>query len=72
MNTQNNQPIKIDFLKLSDSEKAKPIKRTKEAIRKRIEEAKFWCPLTETGRNSRKRSTSRLVESHQQALNNRR
>jgi len=45
MNTQNNQPIKIDFLKLSDSEKAKLIKRTKEAIRKRIEEAKFWCPL---------------------------
>ena len=48
MNTQNNQPGKIDFLKLSDSEKAKLIKRTKEALLQEVEEAKFWRTLTET------------------------
>jgi hypothetical protein len=48
MNTQNNQPRKIDFLKLSDSEKVRLIKQTREALLQRVEEAKFWRALTET------------------------
>jgi hypothetical protein len=48
MNTQNNKLRKIDFLGLSDSEKAKLVQRTKEALQQRIEEAKSWRNLTET------------------------
>jgi hypothetical protein len=48
MNTQNNKIRKIDFLGLSDSEKAKLVQRTKEALQQRIEEAKSWRNLTET------------------------
>jgi len=48
MNTQESQFKKIDFSQLSDSEKTKLIRATKEALRQRIEEAKFWRTLTET------------------------
>jgi hypothetical protein len=42
MSTQDNQSGKIDFLKLSDSEKTELIRATKEALQQRIKEAKFW------------------------------
>ena len=48
MTTQNNQPRKIDFLKLSDSEKVKLLKQTREALLERVEEAKIWRTITET------------------------
>jgi hypothetical protein len=48
MKTQNNKLRKIDFLGLSDSEKAILVQRTKEAPQQRIEEAKSWRNLTET------------------------
>ena len=48
MNNQESEFKKIDFLELSDSEKTKLIRATKEALRQRIEEAKFWRTLIET------------------------
>jgi hypothetical protein len=50
MKAQNNQPRKIDFLKLSDSEKIRLIKQTREALLQRVEEARIWRTLTETDR----------------------
>ena len=47
MNTQNNQHEKIDFLALSDSEKAELIKETRKYLRQQLEEAKFWKTLAE-------------------------
>ena len=48
MNTENNQPRKIDFLQLSDSEKIEFIKELKEVLHEKIEEAKFWRTLVES------------------------
>ncbi len=50
MNTQNNQHRKIDFLALSDSEKADFIKETRKYLRQQLEEAKFWRTLAENDR----------------------
>ena len=50
MNTQNNQPKRIDFLSLSDVEKADFIKETRKYLRQQLEEAKFWRTLAENDR----------------------
>jgi hypothetical protein len=50
MSTQNNQPKRIDFLTLSDAEKADFIKETRKYLRQQIEEAKFWRTLAENDR----------------------
>ena len=50
MNTQNNQNRKIDFLSLSDAEKAHFIKKTRKHLKKQLEEAKFWRTLAENDR----------------------
>ena len=50
MNTQNNQPKRIDFLSLSDVEKADFIKETRKYLRLQLEEAKFWRTLAENDR----------------------
>ena len=50
MSTQNNQPKRIDFLSLSDVEKADFIKETRKYLRQQLEEAKFWRTLAENDR----------------------
>ena len=50
MNTQNNQPKRIDFLSLSDVEKTDFIKETRKYLRLQLEEAKFWRTLAENDR----------------------
>ncbi len=47
MNTQINQPKKIDFLSLSDNEKADLIEETRKYLKLQVEEAKFWKTLSE-------------------------
>jgi hypothetical protein len=42
------QSKKIDLLELSDAEKTQFITATKEALRQRIEEAKYWRTLIES------------------------
>ena len=48
MNTNSNQSKKIDLLELSDAEKTQFINTAKEALRQRIEEAKYWRTLIES------------------------
>jgi len=50
MSTQNNQPKKIDFLELSDAEKADFIREAKKNLRDQLEEAKLWRTLAESDR----------------------
>ena len=50
MSTQDNQPKKIDFLELSDAEKADFIREAKKNLRDQLEEAKFWRTLAESDR----------------------
>ena len=50
MSTQNNQPKKIDFLELSDAEKADLIREAKKNLRDQLEEAKLWRTLAESDR----------------------
>ena len=50
MSTQNNQPKRIDFLSLSDVEKADFIKETRKHLKQQLEEAKFWRTLAENDR----------------------
>ena len=50
MSTQDNQPKKIDFLELTDAEKADLIKEAKKNLRDQLEEAKFWRTLAESDR----------------------
>ena len=47
MSTQDNQPKKIDFLELTDAEKADIIKEAKKNLRDQLEEAKLWRTLAE-------------------------
>ena len=42
MSTQDNQPKKIDFLQLTDAEKADLIREAKKNLRDQLEEAKLW------------------------------
>ena len=48
MSTQENQIKKIDFLELSDAEKADLIREAKKNLRDQLEEAKFWRTLAES------------------------
>jgi tRNA A37 threonylcarbamoyladenosine dehydratase len=41
-------PKKVDFLDLSDSEKAHLLKETKDKLRLKLVEARFWQSLAET------------------------
>jgi len=50
MSTQDNQPKKIDFLELSDAEKADLIREAKKNLRDQLEEAKLWRTLAESDR----------------------
>jgi hypothetical protein len=50
MSTQDNQPKKIDFLELTDAEKADLIREAKKNLRDQLEEAKFWRTLAESDR----------------------
>ena len=50
MSTQDNQPKKIDFLELTDAEKADLIKEAKKNLRDQLEEAKLWRTLAESDR----------------------
>jgi len=50
MSTQDNQPKKIDFLELSDAEKADLIKEAKKNLRDQLEEAKLRRTLAESDR----------------------
>jgi len=47
MNTQNNQPRIIDFLALSDAEKADFLKETRKYLKQQLEEAKFMRTFSE-------------------------
>jgi hypothetical protein len=47
MNTQHNQPKPIDFLQLSDAEKARLLDAARQALRQSVEEAKFWRTAAE-------------------------
>ncbi len=49
MSTLNNQSKRIDFLALSDAEKADFIKETRKYLKQQLEEAKFWRTLAENG-----------------------
>jgi len=44
----NPNPKKVDFLELSDSEKAHLLKEAKDNLRMKLVEAKFWQSLAET------------------------
>jgi hypothetical protein len=48
MSTQNNQPKKLDFLELTDAEKADFIREAKKNLRDQLEEAKLWRTLAES------------------------
>jgi hypothetical protein len=48
MSTQNNQPKKIDFLELTDGEKADIIREAKKTLRDQLEEAKLYRTLAES------------------------
>ena len=50
MSTQNNQVKKIDFLELTDAEKADLIREAKKNLRDQLEEAKLWRTLVESDR----------------------
>ena len=50
MSTQDNQPKKIDFLELTDAEKADIIREAKKNLRDQLEEAKLWRTLAESDR----------------------
>ena len=50
MTTQNSQPKKIDFLELTDSEKADLIREAKKNLLNQLEEAKLWRTLAESDR----------------------
>ena len=50
MSTQDNQPKKIDFLQLTDAEKADLIREAKKNLRDQLEEAKLWRTLAESDR----------------------
>jgi hypothetical protein len=42
MTTRHRHPVRIDLLALSDSEKSRFIKETRQALRERVEAAKLW------------------------------
>ena len=50
MSTQDNQYKKIDFLELTDAEKADLIKEAKKNLRDQLEEAKLCRTLAESDR----------------------
>jgi hypothetical protein len=47
MSTKDSQPKRIDFLELTDAEKADFIREAKKNLRGQLEEAKLWRTLTE-------------------------
>ena len=54
MSTQDNQPKKIDFLELSDAEKADLIREAKKNLRDQLEEAKLWRTRRERPNNNQR------------------
>ena len=50
MSTQDNQSKKIDFLELTDAEKADFIREAKKNLLDQLEEAKLWRTLAESDR----------------------
>jgi hypothetical protein len=48
MSNKKSKSRKVDFLRLSASEKAKFMRTTKKVLRQRIEEAKLWRTLIES------------------------
>jgi hypothetical protein len=50
MSTQTNQPKKIEFLELTDAEKADFIREARKNLRDQLEEAKLWRTLAESDR----------------------
>ena len=64
MDSQNNQPKIIDFLSLSDAEKADFIKETRKYLKQQLEDAKFWRSLAENDQALMKGLPSAFEESN--------